>query len=171
MNALYSLYDALISINVPMERARAVVDALERDMTAVLATKSDLTATQLLLSKDIESSHALLRQELGETRAALQADITGVRDSLRAEIAGVRDSLKTEIAGVRDSLKHEFNSTRIALQQSISAQRESTGQRFDAMLTLMHSERESLQSAMTVRLGSITIVGLGLLFAGLKLML
>jgi hypothetical protein len=42
MNALYSLYDALVSINVPNDRARAVIDAMERDMTTVLATKSDL---------------------------------------------------------------------------------------------------------------------------------
>ena len=27
MNALYSLYDALLSINVPADKARAVVDA------------------------------------------------------------------------------------------------------------------------------------------------
>ena len=31
---LYSLYDALVSISVPSEKARAVVDAMERDMSA-----------------------------------------------------------------------------------------------------------------------------------------
>ena len=42
MDHLYSLYDALVSINVPNDKARAVVDAMERDMTSTLATKSDL---------------------------------------------------------------------------------------------------------------------------------
>ena len=42
MNALYSLYDALVSIDVPADKARAVVDAMERDMAAILATKSDI---------------------------------------------------------------------------------------------------------------------------------
>ena len=40
MDYLYSLYDALVSINVPNDKARAVVDAMERDMGTTLATKS-----------------------------------------------------------------------------------------------------------------------------------
>lgn len=42
MDHLYSLYDALISINVPNEKARAVVDAMERDMAMMIATRADL---------------------------------------------------------------------------------------------------------------------------------
>ena len=37
----YSLYDALVSISVPSDKARAVVDAMERDMSTALATKQD----------------------------------------------------------------------------------------------------------------------------------
>ena len=60
MTALYSLYDALLSINVPADKARAVVDAMERDMTALLATKSDIA----LLRQDIESSRALAAKDI-----------------------------------------------------------------------------------------------------------
>ena len=42
MDYLYSLYDALVSINVPNDKARAVVDAMVRDMGTTIATKSDL---------------------------------------------------------------------------------------------------------------------------------
>ena len=35
----YSLYDALVSINVPSDKARAVVDAMERDMGTTWQTK------------------------------------------------------------------------------------------------------------------------------------
>lgn len=38
MDFLYSLHDALVSINVPSDKARAVVDAMERDMGTTLAT-------------------------------------------------------------------------------------------------------------------------------------
>jgi len=34
LDYLCSLYDALISINVPTDKARAVVDAMEGDMSA-----------------------------------------------------------------------------------------------------------------------------------------
>ncbi len=57
---LYSLYDALVSISVPSDKARAVVDAMERDMGATLATKQDLELLRLATKQDIES----LRQEL-----------------------------------------------------------------------------------------------------------
>ena len=39
---LYSLYHVLVSINVPNDKARAVVDAMERDMGMTIATKTDL---------------------------------------------------------------------------------------------------------------------------------
>jgi hypothetical protein len=125
MNALYSLYDALVSIEVPADKARAVVNAMEQDMTSLLATKSDLANTQ-----------SLLRQELVATRDSLKQEITAVRDSLKQEITSVRDSLKQEIDSNRQILEHKL---------------------------------ELLRSSMTIRLGSIQIVGMGLLFAALKL--
>ena len=57
MDYLYSLYDALVSINVPNDKARAVVDAMERDMATTIATKSDLQ---------------LLRQELTSAMSSRQ---------------------------------------------------------------------------------------------------
>ena len=54
LNYLYSLYDALVSINVPSDKARAVVDAMERDMGTTLATKKDLDALSLATKKDLE---------------------------------------------------------------------------------------------------------------------
>jgi hypothetical protein len=64
---LDSLYDALVSINVPNDRARAVVDAMERDMGTTIATKMDLQ---------------LLRQEM--SALATRADVA----ELRQEVAG-----------------------------------------------------------------------------------
>lgn len=65
MDYLYSLYDALVSINVPSDKARAVVDAMERDMGTTLATKQDLL--QLATREDLlgtKQDVVLLRQEI-----------------------------------------------------------------------------------------------------------
>lgn len=87
MTYLYSLYDALVSIDVPAEKARAVVDAMERDMQSTLATKTDLApfATRddllgvrqevALLQKDLDAKYLLLRQELDATRTLLRQEI------------------------------------------------------------------------------------------------
>ena len=99
MDYLYSLYDALVSINVPSHKAKAVVDAMERDMATTIATKADL---QLLEQKVT----ALIHASVGE---------------LRQEAA------------------------------------------------LIHKDMELLSTTMTVRLGSMLMIGLGLLFAALKL--
>ncbi|GMW07449.1 MAG: hypothetical protein QY320_11425 [Gammaproteobacteria bacterium] len=96
---LYSLYDALVSINVPADKARAVIDAMERDMGTTLATKSDLE---------------LLRAEF------------------RQELALVRKDL-------------------------------------EAMSSAFHKDLQLLSTTMTVRLGSMLMLGLGLLFAALKI--
>jgi hypothetical protein len=110
MNYLYSLYDALVSINVPSDKARAVVDAMEHDMTAALATKQDIA--QLRMHTDTQ--YALLRQEIETSRAL-------------------------------------------------------TAQEFSAVRAEMARDLEVLRASMTIRLGSMLVVGLGVLFAALKL--
>ncbi len=116
---LYSLYDALVSINVPNDKARAVVDAMERDMGTTIATKTDLQ---------------LLRQELIASLAS------------RDELAGVR----TDLAALRQD--------HVLLRKDL-----------DVLASGFRKDLELLSTTMTVRLGSMLIVGLSLLFAALKL--
>ncbi len=90
MNYLYSLYDALVSISVPSDKARAVVDAMERDMSTALATKQDLQllATRedlLLLKQDV----TVLRREM-ENRFALQDQkIDTLRGDMTRDLAAL----------------------------------------------------------------------------------
>ena len=99
MDYLYSLYAALVSIHVPNDKARAVVDAMERDMGTTIATKADLQ---------------ILRQDL-------TSSINDLRHELHNEIGLVRKDM------------------------------------------------EILSSTLTIRLGSMLMLGLGALFAALKL--
>ncbi|MDH4023631.1 MAG: CCDC90 family protein [Gammaproteobacteria bacterium] len=87
MDYLYSLYDALVSIHVPNDKARAVIDAMERDMGTTIATKADLQ---------------LLRQEM-----ATKVDLAGLRQdfaSLRQEFALLRKDFEVLSAGLRKDL-------------------------------------------------------------------
>jgi len=109
LNYLYSLYDALVSISVPSDKARAVVDAMERDMGTTLATKQDL----LLLAT--REDLLAVRQDI----QLLKQEMTGVRTELKQEMAGVRTELKQEMAGVRTELKQEIESRYTLLDQKI----------------------------------------------------
>jgi hypothetical protein len=137
MDYLYSLYDALVSINVPNDKARAVVDAMERDMGTTIATKSDLQ---------------LLKQELVATLAgrdetsAIKSDLGVVRSELTV--------VRSELTVVRNELTLVRNEVVALVRNEVA---------------LVRKDMEILSTTMTVRLGSMLIVGLGLLFAALEL--
>ena len=72
MDYLYSLYDALVSSHVPNDKARAVVDAMERDMSTTIATKADLQILRQDLTSSINSSVSDLRHEIGLVRKDME---------------------------------------------------------------------------------------------------
>lgn len=72
MDHLYSLYDALVSIHVPNDKARAVVDAMERDMATTIATKSDLQLLKQELLAQLGANISELRQEIALIRKDLE---------------------------------------------------------------------------------------------------
>ncbi len=133
MDYLYSLYDALISIHVPNDKARAVVDAMERDMATTIATKSDL---QLL-----------------------KADLNGLRQELKSDLNLLRQELTAQIS--RLATREELLALRAEMRENYALVRKDT--------EILSTRVEMLSSTMTVRLGSMLMVGLGLLFAALKL--
>jgi hypothetical protein len=85
MDYLYSLYDALVSINVPNDKARAVVDAMERDMGTTLATKSDL----LLLRQEIDNKFALLSRDIESLRISTGKDFEALRLGMTVRLGSI----------------------------------------------------------------------------------
>lgn len=131
MDYLFSLYDALISINVPTDKARAVVDAMERDMGTTLATKTDLQQLSIATKAEMQ----LLRQEM-----ATKADLA----DLRQEQALLRRDLESQSAGFRKDI--------------------------EALSSSVHKDLQLLSTTMTVRLGSMLVVGFGAMIAALRLL-
>ncbi len=106
MNYLYSLYDALVSISVPSDKARAVVDAMERDMGTTLATKQDLSL--LATREDLLA----LKQDV----VLLRREIVGVRSELRLET----DSRFAIVEQKIDTLRHDVSRDLAALELSMT---------------------------------------------------
>lgn len=110
MNYLYSLYDALVSISVPADKARAVVDAMERDMGTTLATKQDVsllaTREDLLATKQdlrlLATKEELLavKQDLGMLRRDMENRFTLVEqkiESTRMQLEQKIDALQLRL--------------------------------------------------------------------------
>ena len=137
---LYSLYDALVSISVPSDKARAVVDAMEREMGTTLATKQDL-----LLFKQ-----HLLPLATREDLLATKQDLLLLKQDLllfKQELTNVRTELMQEIAGRYTLLDQKIDSLRGDIARDLAA----------------------LDLRMTVKLGSMLFVGFGLMIAALRL--
>lgn len=110
MDFLYSLYDALVSINVPSDKARAVVDAMERDMGTTLATKKDLELLQLATKRDLEMVQLATKQDL----QLLSQDFQVLRKEMDSRFALVDEKL--------DRLRSEASRDLAAQKQSIVIQ-------------------------------------------------
>ena len=85
MDYLYSLYDALVSINVPNDKARAVVDAMERDMGTTLATKADLQ----LLRQELQQDMALIRKDMALDMALIRKDMEILGTSITVSLGSI----------------------------------------------------------------------------------
>jgi HAMP domain-containing protein len=153
MDYLYSLYDALVSINVPNDKARAVVDAMERDMGTTIATKTDLDMLRFATKADLQ----LLRQELLSSLAS-RDDLAQLRTEVREEFGVVRQeigTLRQEIG----TLRQDFGT----LRQDFSTLRQDN--------VLIRKEMELLASRLVIQLGSMLVVGFGLTIGTLKFFL
>ena len=146
---LYSLYDALVSINVPSDKARAVVDAMERDMGTTLATKQDL---QPLASRE---DMLLFRQELQQVRHEMKAFAT------KEDLQAVKQDLQL--------IRQEVESRYVLLAREVDLIRGDVGRDLEAFRSSFTKDLEATRLSMTIRLGSMLFIGLGLLFAALRL--
>jgi outer membrane murein-binding lipoprotein Lpp len=103
MSFQFSLYDALVGIAVPPEKAKAVIDALERDMDATLATKPDI----LLLRKDVDA----LRQDVRHEIDNLRSDVEQLREDVRHQI----DNLRSDIEQLRKDVARDLELLRATM--------------------------------------------------------
>jgi hypothetical protein len=85
MSFEFALYDALVSIEVPTEKARAVIDALEHDMGSTLATKHDI----LLLRQDLEKGLKRLEEKSAADIELLRASMTVRLGSMQVVTLGL----------------------------------------------------------------------------------
>jgi hypothetical protein len=99
---LYSLYDALVSISVPSDKARAVVDAMERDMGTTLATKQDLallTARVDLLATNQDLKLLAARVDL----LASKQDVAVLRQEMESRFNLLAHEIATQ--GLRTTVR------------------------------------------------------------------
>lgn len=85
----YAVYDALIGIDVPAEKARAVVDAMERDMGTTLATRQDL----LMLEQKLEERISAVEQSVAHLKVSVEKDMALLSSTLTVRLGSMLGSM------------------------------------------------------------------------------
>lgn len=98
MGVLYSIYDALVSVNVPNDKARAVVDAMEQDLLARLVTKGDFSSEMKVLRLETSSRFELLSKDLQAGGVALGSVAKNLGDQITAVKEGIAPQIKADLA-------------------------------------------------------------------------
>ena len=189
MNFRLVLYEALAGANVPSDQARAVVEALEHEMYTVLATKSDLAASMELFKEQLARYSAEIRQEMAEQNGLMRKEFyqqlaatsAGLRQELGGQIASSAAVLRSELGGQIAAMATKEMIQGLATKEDLlglatkvelkglATKEELKGLATQDQLTLLRKDMELLRASMTIRLGSMQAVGLGVLFAALKL--
>jgi hypothetical protein len=102
---LYSLYDALVSINVPSDKARAVVDAMERDMGTTLATKQDLELLKVATRQDFELLKAATKQDLELLKSGTKQDLEVLKSAMTRDLEVLKVVMKQELEALRGDIR------------------------------------------------------------------
>lgn len=166
MNSKLTLYDALVSINVPGDQARAVVEALEHEMYTALATKADLAHQAQLFSERLERLRLEIRADRLEDIATLRAEIAAGDGSLGEAIRAGDGSLLDEMRAMRDELRGEIK----AVDTALRAEMQAGFRKLEASDAAIRVEIAQLATNLTVRMGVGLAAVVGLVISAQQLL-
>lgn len=134
-------------------QARVLVDTFAQCVDESLATKRHVKETEEALRREMQQLEASLRGDL----ASLRGDLEQTEASLRGDLASLRGDLA--------SLRADFASLRGDLEQTEASLREEiTAVRSNLEKTLK-TDMRALEQRMTIKLGGIVGLALGILVA------
>ncbi|MDE0074771.1 MAG: DUF1640 domain-containing protein [Gammaproteobacteria bacterium] len=128
------------------DQARVLVDTFAQCVDESLATKRHVKETEEALRREMRQLEASLRGDL----ASLRGDLEQTEASLRAEITGVRGDLEQTEAALRGDMEQMEKSLRGDMQR---------------MEESLRSDMRALEHRMTIKLGGIVSLALGILVA------
>ncbi|MDE0474255.1 MAG: DUF1640 domain-containing protein [Gammaproteobacteria bacterium] len=131
------------------DQARVLVDTFAQCVDESLATKRHVKATEEVLRREMQQLEASLRGDL----ASLRGDLEQTETSLRADLASLRGDLA--------SLRGDLEQTEASLRAEITGVRDD----LEKIETSLRADMRALEHRMTIKLGGIVSLALGILVA------
>lgn len=110
--------------------------------------------THLMILSEVMESNLATKQNLKDLSADLRSEVAEQGRSLRAEISLVRQELKAEISSVHQELKAEISELRSEMRTGFQ---------------LIDAKFIQLEQRMTIKLGAIVSIALGVMLTISKL--
>jgi len=104
MTLALTFYDALTTVSIPSDKAKAVVQAWETEVEN-LASKSDLKQVETHLTQSITALGAEFRSSIKELQSSLREQGVELRAELKEQRAEFRAELKEQRAEQRSSTR------------------------------------------------------------------
>ncbi len=179
---MYTVLATKSDLAASMELFKEQLARYSAEIRQELAEQDGLTRKEFY--QQFAESNASVRRELREAVAGLasQEQVASLRAELglqmSSSVAELRSELRSELsermAGLARKDQLAAVHAELSERMTLMATRDQvkglvTYEQFDAALTSVRKEMELLRAGMTIRLGSMQAIGLGVLFAALKL--
>lgn len=150
-----ALLEALLSVGISHERARNLVELLERSVderyglhAQVLATKRDIAELQTATKRDIAELHTATTREIAEFQSITTREIAGLQAATAREIAGFQAATAREIAELRTTTVREISRVELKVAQLESKVAETKSDLVRWMLAALTAQTALLLGAM-----------------------
>ena len=130
------------------EQAAAQIQALVAVVSDRVATKADLEMHQAATRHELEAFQAAIRHDFETFQVAMRREFEAFQAAMRHEFEAFQASMRGELDELRVATKHDIDELRVATKH--------------ALLSLEHR--------LTVRLGGMLAVSVGLVAALVKLL-
>ena len=175
---MYTVLATKSDLAASMELFKEQLARYSAEIRQELAEQDGLTRKEFY--HQFAESNASVRRELREAVAGLasQEQVASLRAELglqmSSSVAELRSELSERMAGLARKDQLATVHAELSERMTLMATRDQvkglvTYEQFDAALTSVRKEMELLRAGMTIRLGSMQAIGLGVLFAALKL--
>jgi hypothetical protein len=121
----------------------------------------DQAETHIQIMSELMESNLVTGEQFKDGMFLLKEEMSSLRTELKEEISSVRAELKEDIASLHAEVKGNASSLRAEFKEEMSI--------FRGELKDIHHKIEQLESRMTIKLGAMMSLSIGILVTILKL--
>jgi len=148
--------------------AEALIDTIDTAVRAQVATKADLELLEQRLGRRMDNLKHETQSDMDNFRSEIKSDMDNLRHGTKSDMDNLRHEIKSDMDNLRhgtksdmDSLRNDFRS----LGQETQARLDVMGERMDGLEKNLTAQMVILKRDVTIRLGGLMVVGIGVLAA------